>query len=292
MLRRNSLVVAVGVAMAAMLALLQSPASSATQQERPDASCQGETRPNAAAIVSGSVVFAQTFTAQNTGRLTSVEVLVEDFLDIGNLVVEIRTVDASGAPTQSVLASTSIPASQIGPDPETVRVSFDPGAEVVDGEQYALVLRATEGGRFGWWGSTTNPCPNGQAYESLDGGQSFAAILGVDWFFSAFVTPPPDPRPDNGCTIRGTNGDDVLRGTAGRDVICALGGDDTVSGFGANDVIRGANGRDTIRGNKGNDFIRGNKGRDWLYGNEGKDKIYGGAGRDLVRGGPGRDVTR
>ena len=255
-----ALVLAVGVAMAAMLALLQAPASSATQQERPDASCQGTQ--NSLGIVSGSGVIAQTFTAQNTGRLTSVEVPVQDNGgDVGNLVMEIRTTDASGVPTDTVLASTSVPASQIGPTFETVRGSFDPRAEVVAGEQYALSLRATEGGNFTWAASDLNPCP-GQGYGSPDGGQSFTYSYPSHDFFSAFVTPPPPepPAPKPACNDGRDNDRDGR--TDLRDPGCENRRDDsernrapesnsdndtcTITGNNRDNTIRGTDRRDVI----------------------------------------------
>jgi len=60
-----------------------------------------------------------------------------------------------------------------------------------------------------------------------------------------------------GCTIFGTEGDDMLVGTSGDDVICGLGGDDTIDGKTGNDTIQGSAGDDTIYGRLGNDTIRG-----------------------------------
>ena len=75
------------------------------------------------------------------------------------------------------------------------------------------------------------------------------------------------------CSVRGTNGDDVLRGTAGDDVICAARG---------NDVLFGGGGRDVLRGGRGNDR---------LYGQGGADVLLAGRGpSDLLRGGRGWDT--
>lgn len=97
------------------------------------------------------------------------------------------------------------------------------------------------------------------------------------------VADEPDPDPTPKCTIRGTDGDDVLAGTNNRDVICGMGGSDT---------IRGMDGNDLIRGGYGNDTLYGNDGRDTLYGGPGSDDLYGGAGDDLLRGGAGKDTKR
>jgi len=84
-----------------------------------------------------------------------------------------------------------------------------------------------------------------------------------------------------GCTIRGTNGNDVLRGTARADVICGLGG---------NDVIRGGNGNDTLIGGPGNDTLIGGNGNDLMLGGTGNDSFFAAGDRaDRLNGGPGRD---
>ena len=70
------------------------------------------------------------------------------------------------------------------------------------------------------------------------------------------------PRSD--CTIKGTNGDDVLVGTPRADVICGFGGDDT---------IKGRRGADTLSGGPGRDAIEGDKGADDLFGGGGDDAL-------------------
>ena len=66
-----------------------------------------------------------------------------------------------------------------------------------------------------------------------------------------------------GCTINGTNKNDVLRGTAKADVICGKRG---------NDVIHGRGGVDLLVGGPGNDSFFG--------GDKKVDRISGGAGKD------------
>ncbi len=90
-----------------------------------------------------------------------------------------------------------------------------------------------------------------------------------------------------GCTIVGTDGDDVLEGTPGDDVICGLGGDDTIVGLGGDDVIWGGAGNDTLYG--GDETRIGDDGNDVLHGEGGDDALYGGNGADILWGGPGDD---
>ena len=77
--------------------------------------------------------------------------------------------------------------------------------------------------------------------------------------------PEAAPAEDRGCTITGTEGEDILKGTPRADVICGLGGDDVIHGYGDDDV---------------------------LYGDAGDDKLRGGAGEDKLYGGAGTDITR
>ncbi|MGH3088823.1 MAG: calcium-binding protein, partial [Rubrobacteraceae bacterium] len=97
--------------------------------------------------------------------------------------------------------------------------------------------------------------------------------------FTVDTVEDPDPNP-RGCTITGTEGDDVLRGTPGRDVICGLGGNDTIRGLGGNDVIYGDAGNDRIFGQGGNDRL---KAKDGVRGN---DLANGGSGRDRCAADP------
>lgn len=187
----GTLVVAMGVLRAV-------GAHAQSTEEVPDASCQAQT----SAFVGitdeqappNDVARAQTFTAQNSGQLTTVQVKLGDQYDTGTPVMELRTVDTSDTPTVTVLASTAISASEIpGPEITTVTGSFSPGAEVVAGQQYALVLNASGGGaqeaQFNWAGNYQAPCP-GSEYDSVNGG-AFTPASNMDLFFSAFVTPAP-----------------------------------------------------------------------------------------------------
>lgn len=112
-----------------------------------------------------------------------------------------------------------------------------------------------------------------------------------------------DTAPGRTCTIRGTDGPDVLVGTRRADVICGRGGDDRLSGLGGDDVLIGGAGDDTLLGGDGADLLQGGWGADVLdpgpdggraEGGQGDDRFATGAqpaGADQVLGGPGRDVV-
>ena len=114
--------------------------------------------------------------------------------------------------------------------------------------------------------------------------------------------PPPPPPPAHPCdhpdAIVGTEGNDKLKGTSGDDIICGLGGNDRIFSYGGNDLIYAGEGNDkvhagkgddTVFGEGGNDKLLGQWGNDTLDGGEGNDKVHGSGGDDVLIGGPGHD---
>lgn len=69
---------------------------------------------------------------------------------------------------------------------------------------------------------------------------------------------------NDGESISGTSGDDVLQGGAAQDALDGKGGDDTLSGAGAEDHLLGGEGSDTLDGGDGNDLAAGDYvGSEW-----------------------------
>jgi hypothetical protein len=172
-----------------------------------DASCQP---PNSGptgltAFFRKSAIAAQTFTAEHTGLLTRAEVRIQDdHDDRPDVVMEIRTVDSSGTPTGVVLASTTIPPSEV---PQSrygvVTGRFDPGVPVEAGQQYALALSTStevRGNGPSWQGSNTDLCP-GTLYNTYEAhpGEFRAPSPNFDVFFSTFVTLPTTPQTKPDC---------------------------------------------------------------------------------------------
>lgn len=161
-------------------------------------------------VIDAGVPFSQTFTAIRTGELTSAQVLIRDgspVSQVGDVVIQIRAVDASGVPTNTVLASTVVPASALVPDPGppflfiTVTANFglDGAASVVAGQRYALYV--TTSGTPDYYMvviNANNPCEGTLYYET---GQGFVNVgpLGGDasgnpegdLIFATYVTPTP-----------------------------------------------------------------------------------------------------
>lgn len=95
-----------------------------------------------------------------------------------------------------------------------------------------------------------------------------------------------DPAAPTGCTLTGTDGDDVLNGTAGNDTICGLAGNDVLMGFGGSDLLRGGGGSDALFGGEQDDEMRGGSGIDMLSGELGADLLRGGRDADRCPIGP------
>jgi hypothetical protein len=162
------------------------------------------------APVGGGVKQAQTFTATNSGDLSSAQVMItrEDQAYSNPIEVQVTDVDASGMPGEVVLASASIPPSDVPLDngewplPLTT-VSFSSPAPVVAGEQYALVLDSVELDKAYTWFGGFDDYSEGQWPGKLyncDGwwGQRLGERCEIgDWgidgdfdaFFAIYVTP-------------------------------------------------------------------------------------------------------
>jgi hypothetical protein len=150
-----------------------------------DANCSGTFDFNSA--FSGEFR-AQTFTAEHTGKLTDARVRLARFSSVGGkkgVKVQIRTLDTSGAPGSTVLASTIIPRSSVGGfsfPKATAHFDRARAARVVDGQDYALVMKAREGYFIA---GTDSGCP-GSFYFAPASGTPFADT-GRDLLYSVYV---------------------------------------------------------------------------------------------------------
>lgn len=149
-------------------------------------------------------IYAQTFTASETGNLKRVEARIGDYSsnvrnNIG-FVMEIRTVGTDGKPTHTVLGSATIPPDDV-PEYDTPYVSghFSPGVEVVEGEKYAVAFRTTSadpaldrafGSRGGLMTALSDVCPGSDTlflYGDPPTGSFSSAAAYYDIFFAAYV---------------------------------------------------------------------------------------------------------
>src|SRR3712207_2625831 len=97
------------------------------------------------------------------------------------------------------------------------------------------------------------------------------------------IVAAPVAAQDEGSTIKGTKGADVLKGTAEDETLKGKRGNDKIRARGGDDFLLGAGGKDNLKASKGDDEALGGKGRDTLNGGAGFDLLYGEAGPDVIR---------
>jgi hypothetical protein len=132
--------------------------------------------------------FAQTFTARASGQLVSAQVSITKVANTsGDYVATINTVDANGVPTNTVLATASIPNSEMPAGELQASFAFPTPAAVVAGTQYALVVSRTGPEKLTLRGDGGNRCIGG-AFDSpnqTDPLRSSGAA--IDFDFTTFV---------------------------------------------------------------------------------------------------------
>ncbi len=117
----------------------------------------------------GGGALSQTFTATHTGTLRSATAL-RTFRQAGgsggDVTVTIRTVDTSGAPTATVLATDEIPDSEV-PDATLTNLTGvfgSSGPRLVAGRQYALTIVTPDTAQNSWEFEPGNPCAGGHIW--------------------------------------------------------------------------------------------------------------------------------
>jgi WD40-like Beta Propeller Repeat/RTX calcium-binding nonapeptide repeat (4 copies)/F5/8 type C domain len=122
---------------------------------------------------------------------------------------------------------------------------------------------------------------NGQVWVTARDGSGRHQLTSGDWNGSP-AWQPLDPAPA-GCTLWGTNANDLLVGTDGNDVICGLDGNDTLIGLGSDDRLFGGAGNDWLAGGLGSNFLSGGPDDDTIDARNGSfDLVAGGAGIDTA----------
>jgi hypothetical protein len=176
----------VRVSLALGLVGLASAATPAAAEASLDANCPGPPEGSVFIIDSGNERWAQTFTAQSSGVLTSAQAAVMKGPG-ADWLLQVAALDGAGAPTYNILASTTIPDSAV-PDGDTVvSAGFASPPAVTAGQQYALILARPNFGvelrvREG------NDCA-GQLFASEDMGPFLLFAPDQDMVFAVFVEP-------------------------------------------------------------------------------------------------------
>jgi hypothetical protein len=183
---RDSVGLPIGLA-ALAAGMLAIPAAA---QAAPDASCPG---PLESVLPTGSQSrHAQTFTAQTTGSLTAAQVVAEVTAQDADWTLGILALTGSGTPSDTALASTTIPAATVPIGVSTITGQFDHPAQVTAGQQYAIVLSRPGSSNVRPGIRNGNDCA-GTLYVSSTQMGGFSPQATLDLVFTVFVDPPPEP---------------------------------------------------------------------------------------------------
>jgi hypothetical protein len=174
-------------------------ASPAFGQGQLDANCPGPAGSMVTTPVNGRV--AQTFTAQSTGTLVEGSFVPNKASgSSGDYVIQILSLDGSGSPTNTVLATATIPNPSVPNGFSTITGTFNPPATVVAGQSYALGASRPGPSSLTVAESNTNACPGAEFTSGSLTGPWVAAPAQFDMLFAVYV----QPEPTNAFNLTGT----------------------------------------------------------------------------------------
>jgi hypothetical protein len=108
--------------------------------------------------------------------------------------LSINAVDPSGAPTNIVLASTTVPDASVPSGESTIMGDFAAAAAVTAGQQYAVVVTRPTSNFLGVQLTNANPCPGAFFVNGAQPGFPCAETPNpCDLIFAVFVEPAPAP---------------------------------------------------------------------------------------------------
>ncbi len=156
-------------------------------ETRVDAICPELTDDGSLGLGEGRFL-AQTFTALNSGRLVRAELLIDTLPDgPGDLTLQLRHSNASGVPTDDVLAETLVASSDVPAEASTVSFAFPNPPAVAASQEYALVLSQRGPRSVVWKGQSGDTC-DGQASRREPGAERFEVLSdGNDFIFTTSV---------------------------------------------------------------------------------------------------------
>jgi hypothetical protein len=140
-------------------------------------------------ITTGDQRIAQTFIALRTGPLVQATVeILKGPGSTGDYILRLSPVDASGIPTNDVIAASVVADRFVTDVFATLTFGFSNPATVVAGTQYALVLTRPGSDQLEAIGTFDNPCA-GRAFSSPSQTAPFVEDdEGFDMTFTTFVT--------------------------------------------------------------------------------------------------------
>lgn len=145
----------------------------------------------------------QTFTALNSGEVTSVQMHLQRYGEgPGELIVDLTTVDSSGKPA-TTLASTTVPASEVSENGYSlVTANFADPASIEAGQQYGLVISSASGCCYAWaYSQPVGEYSGGVLYYNSGGGWQPWSSYGTgvtDGVFAVYLNGSQTPAYDFG----------------------------------------------------------------------------------------------
>jgi len=162
----------------------------ASRAALPDANCPGP--PNALSVFnSANERRAQPFTAQHTGSLVQGQAAVNKPGSSGDWQLQVLATDASGVPTNTVLASATISDAAVPLGDSTLAGTFSPPASVSAGQQYAIAV--TRPAQWYLQRRADDPsCPGREFFSPSQTAPFMPSGTPSDMIFATFVDPPND----------------------------------------------------------------------------------------------------
>jgi hypothetical protein len=182
---------ALGIALAALGLLAFQVPPRAAAAEVADASCAGP--PESFQTNTGTSRTAQTFTAQNTGTLTSAQLEVFKGGTAGDWIVDILDTSA-GIPVDGVLATVTVPDTTVPAGGSLITANFAAPASVTAGHLYALEFSRPASDTTGEGERDGDDCL-GQLFGAAAAPSTFSSAghTGADLVFSVTVNVPETP---------------------------------------------------------------------------------------------------
>ena len=174
-----------------IVALILAPGT-ASADTVADASCSQVNNQN----FTGSRRFVQTFTAGHSGKLAVAQVYVAGFANGDDFTVGLMSVDGSGVPTGTFLASAALPDVNAGASTTVLTAIFTSPATVVAGGTYGLSIEIGPGQAYTSRGTTaaSSGCTGTYFFDSL-ASNAFGAISSADMLFQTYVETDPPAQP-------------------------------------------------------------------------------------------------
>ena len=168
-----------------IVALILAPGT-ASADTVADASCSQVNNQN----FTGSRRFVQTFTAGHSGKLAVAQVYVAGFANGDDFTVGVMSVDGSGVPTGTFLASAALADVNAGASTTVLTAIFTSPATVVAGGMYGLSIEIGPGQAYTSRGTTaaSSGCTGTYFFDSF-GSNVFGAISSADMLFQTMSRP-------------------------------------------------------------------------------------------------------